>query len=273
MKLSFLVIQPLSPVYLCLCEADFSPLLQSLLRRSEYLPPSCPGPLPFETLWYCGINQSIMMGKSSKNTKSSALPLTPILYINDPVPDTPNVEAIAALIPSTKILSRNSDDSWTWNRKDMSRDYVQIVADDLSEGAYNERLANGFSWFKKIASKHGCNFVSINLYLHSSTSPDKLSEPGTNHLDLNISQLSPEETAEKVYKWLCTPPSPTTHITPTKLTLSHRPLRRRNPTPHPRRRDARHQHQTLPTLLVLSPLRIPTPSQRRQDPIRRTHHE
>lgn len=150
------------------------------------------------------------MGKPSKKaTTSSALPLTPILYINDPQFEGPNIDAISAVIPSTSIITRKAYQPTSINdffRIPASKETVLIIADNQSDDDHGTKIS--FSYECKTASiKHGCNFASINLYLQSSTPPTKLKDWGTNHLDLCIARLAPEETADKVYKWLCTFPT------------------------------------------------------------------
>lgn len=197
------------------------------------------------------------MSKSSKKAQpASSLPLTPLLYINDPQPDTPSITAISAVIPSTRVIPccKQRDALFDHYRSNESKESVAIITSHHSDDKDHKLRTSLATYWKTAAIKQGRNFASVNLYLKSGTPAEKLKDWGTNHLDLNIAQLSPGATADKVYKWLCTysptslastsslnPPTITTHKHPL-ITRSHRPLRPRNPAPHPSIRNGRARH-------------------------------
>ena len=146
------------------------------------------------------------MGKSSKTAKSStALPRTPLLYINDPQINTLRVTAISTVIPSTKIITPSKGDGALCNshRSNVSKETVFIVASHSADEDHPHKACLA-THYKDVAIKQGRNFASVNLYRRTGTPSAKLKDWGPNHLDLKIAKLSPAETADKVYKWLCT---------------------------------------------------------------------
>jgi hypothetical protein len=146
------------------------------------------------------------MGKSSKKaSKSSTLPLTPVIFINDPQLTAPNIRALAAVLPSATTIETGPADLASlkcFYRGPASRDLVVIAAQSYDDDNHDKKVDVAKS-FKQETIQLGCNFVSVNLYLSLPTPADKLKEWGTNHLDLNIAMLSPQQTADKIYKWLC----------------------------------------------------------------------
>ena len=146
-----------------------------------------------------------------KSKTSSALPLTPLLYINDPQVGTPNINAISAVIPFTTIGVVGSKQVGKFYRGSTCRQTVMIIAGTNSDNETDRKVGLS-NEIKAETIKCGSNFASINLYLQNATPSSKLKKWGTNHLDLNVAELTPEQTADKVYKWLCTLPSPRLEI-------------------------------------------------------------
>ena len=54
------------------------------------------------------------------------------------------------------------------------------------------------------AAKSGRTFASVNLYKKEGTKKSAIKNWGPNHLELSITDLTVQQVADKVYKWLCT---------------------------------------------------------------------
>lgn len=140
--------------------------------------------------------------KSGKSTvQSTGLPFAPWIYISDPCEGSPNAHALAAMIPKTALLNHRTTSATIVKKitKPAFNDTVCLIINNNVDG-YAEHSLEYSNRMKEAAIEHANNYVSV--YLTTDADMPKLNW-GTNHLNLNISDLTPQGVAETVYKWLC----------------------------------------------------------------------
>lgn len=153
--------------------------------------------------------------RSCKTTaQTTALPLAPWIYISDPFDGCPNALALAAMIPKLALLGRRTSPASIIKTitKPSFNDTVCLILENNLDG-YADASLKCSNTLKAAAIEHAHNYVSV--YLTIDTDMPTL-DWGTNHLNLNISNLTPQGVAETIYKWLCkslpdAPQPPLTH--------------------------------------------------------------
>ncbi|EXJ83144.1 hypothetical protein A1O1_06763 [Capronia coronata CBS 617.96] len=156
------------------------------------------------------------MGKLSKREAvgvTSGLPLAPVVYVNDPFANMPHTIQLCDMIASSTIVYLA--------KVDMPRGFpVQgrdKVASEIRNGAFDKNITiinenyidsqtkdkiDTVNLLREEAIKHGCNFVSVNLYVNKGTQKEDISKWGTNHLDCCIGDMTPKQVAERIQKFL-----------------------------------------------------------------------
>ncbi|RMZ89755.1 hypothetical protein DV736_g3009, partial [Chaetothyriales sp. CBS 134916] len=150
------------------------------------------------------VNMNKANMKKAKPSAYSQLASPPWLYINDPQVDLPNANAIAAIIPVTTLVhadNGNVDQVISQLEAANFCDSISIIAHNKDDDQNDSKIKAALQ-IQAATIRHGCNFVSINMYLESPSASTDLDKWGANHLDLNIARLAPHEVADKVYRWL-----------------------------------------------------------------------
>jgi hypothetical protein len=158
------------------------------------------------------------MGKKSKKAavaSTTPTPIAPWLYINDPKEGIPHIDHLYTMIPNSTKVNNPTDNKATQFLTDslltnLTKSDIPLIADNYSESSENlsKKLVTANA-VRDAAIKHGCNFVSINIYEGEGTGTKKedLEKWGTNHLEIKAGadddEKSQKEVAEKIYRWLC----------------------------------------------------------------------
>ncbi|EXJ77220.1 hypothetical protein A1O3_10378 [Capronia epimyces CBS 606.96] len=158
------------------------------------------------------------MGKTLKkqimsHPSPTGLPKAPVVYLNDPAADMPHASSLRDMIPCSQVVFLSKIDM----PADCPVQGRNMVASDIRNGTYDRNVAivnENFAdsqikekidtahLLREESIKHGCNFVTVNLYLAHGTPTEDKSKWGTNHLDFCIGGMSAQQVAERVYRWL-----------------------------------------------------------------------
>jgi hypothetical protein len=136
------------------------------------------------------------------SASKSPLPLTPFIYINDPVADRPNTRSLLCHIPKVVAIPPTFDavkGALEHFAYPANKNTILIAEDNYDDNSFDDKFANAKK-LKTLALKQGRNFVSINLFIGEGSSPSELSNWGTNHLELNVDEI---DVGKKIYEWLC----------------------------------------------------------------------
>lgn len=191
--------------------------------------------------------------KSAAGNRKSGLAQAPWLFINDATSDAALYDQVVAnlvsLIPIARISRLDSEEpnhlhpNGCWERPTTENCIVIFGRRQLDASAAVEAANEG----REKAIELGKNFASVNLTKDGSlTGNGGTVNWGTNHLELNTTQLAAPQAADKIFRWLCklsrlwhfyclvhSAPVPFFHVLLTTFSCSQGPCCPRNATSDP----------------------------------------
>jgi hypothetical protein len=149
---------------------------------------------------------SLQISKMAKKQRqptaklASGLPVAPWIYINNSINDSVNTSADYAAAVSSLIPHSHTFSPADWYHEVPEHHAISILTSSYTF-AYSTACAAREIHTK--ALKRGCNMASIALCNDTTFKDFSEANWPVNHITINIGNLSIEEAAKKIVRWLC----------------------------------------------------------------------